>query len=69
MVDRGEPGVGTFSCALLLPDGRRVTVGSWSYADMEDGVWAFGIDRAYATAPRMEILDDHGAVVATASLA
>jgi len=68
-LDHGQPVSGTLSCELELADGRRATVGSWSYLDIRQGVWAVGIDPSLTGAVRMRILDDHAAVVATATLA
>ena len=59
---------GVLDCQLELAQGRRVTVGSWDYEDSPDGVWAMRIDPSLTGAVLMRIVDQNGAVVATAAL-
>ncbi len=59
---------GVLNCQLELPQGQRVTVGSWDYEDAPDGTWAARIDRSLTGAVLMRIVNQQGAVVATASL-
>lgn len=67
-IDRPRPGSGPVTCQLQLADGRRVNVGSWSYADVRGGVWAAGLDDASLAAVAMQVVDSNGTVVASASL-
>jgi len=64
----GRPG-GVRSCELVLPDGRRVVVGTWTSDEIAGGVWAVGIDKALLEARTMRILGDDGRVIATAEMA
>jgi hypothetical protein len=50
-------GGGARSCELVLADGRRVDVGSWTYDEIKGGVWAAGIDDELLDAVSMRILD------------
>jgi anti-sigma-K factor RskA len=59
---------GSVACRLLLADGQSVAIGSWSYDDVKGGVWAVGIDDSLLSAVGMELVDDEGAVVATATI-
>jgi hypothetical protein len=71
LVSIGTPraGPGVRHCELVLRDGRRIDVGSWSYDEIRTGVWAAGIDKALLDAVSMRIVDEAtGAVVATANL-
>jgi hypothetical protein len=67
-IDHPRPGPHTRSCELEDADGRRITVGSWSYDDVEDGVWAVGIDASLLDAVTMRVLAADGSVIATAAL-
>jgi len=66
-VDRLDA-AGAAWCQLDLPDGRSVTVGSWTYGDLRGGVWAVGIDPSLLGATAMEVRDANGAVLARATL-
>lgn len=67
-LDHPNPGPGSVSCQLELPDGRTVIVGSWSYEDVRGGVWAAGLDEASLAAVAMQIVDADGTVLASAVL-
>lgn len=56
------------SCSLVGPDWKSVTVGSWTYDDVEHGAWAVGIDAAILNAVRMNVLDPSGSILASATL-
>jgi hypothetical protein len=62
------PQSGLLSCELETRGGRMVVVGWWDYKDLQDGVWATGIDRSLTDAVMMRILDQNKTVVATAAL-
>jgi hypothetical protein len=59
---------GVLNCKLERAQGRQVTVGSWDYEDSPDGTWAVRIDPSLTGAVLMRIVDQSGAVVATAAL-
>jgi hypothetical protein len=58
---------GVRSCELVLPDGRGVVVGSWTYDEVKAGSWSVGIEESLLRASTMRILADDGRVVATAT--
>ncbi|MCU1343909.1 MAG: hypothetical protein JWL70_175 [Acidimicrobiia bacterium] len=63
-----RPSTEPVQCILIGPDGRRTDVGSWTYADVEHGAWAVGIDSSLLGSARMEIVDARGKVLAAAAL-
>lgn len=65
-LDAPRPAPGRLTCALERRDGSWVTVGSWTYAEIDSGVWAVGIQPQMLTAVAMRVTTDTGAVVATA---
>jgi hypothetical protein len=67
-LDDPRPSTDSVHCVLVTADGQRTEVGTWSYADVEQGAWAVGVDAALLTAQRMDIVDSAGAVVASATL-
>jgi hypothetical protein len=67
-IDRPQQRGGEVYCELQLSDGRIVRVGSWGYDDVKSKVWAVGIDSELLHAVTMRIVDDDGAVLATAAL-
>lgn len=67
-IDQPRAAAGSVTCRLTMADGRSVEVGSWSYDDVRAGVWAVGIDESLLSAVGMELVDERGTVVATASL-
>lgn len=67
VIDHPQPAAGERSCELDL-DGQRVVVGSWTYHEIEGGLWAVGIDRGLLRADSMRILGPDGSVIATALL-
>lgn len=67
-IDHPLGSVSAVSCELELADGTRVTVGSWNYDDVKAGVWAVGVDEPLLAAVTMRVVDERGAVVATAML-
>lgn len=67
-IDRPRPGDQIVTCELQFAGGRTVTVGSWGYDDVKASVWAVGIDLGMLDAVLMRIVDEHGTVLATASL-
>lgn len=67
-IDHPRPTAGSVACRLLMPDGRAVEIGTWSYDDVKAGVWAAGIDAELLDAVGMELVGDDGAVVATATI-
>jgi hypothetical protein len=66
---KGPLSWGVLNCQLQTAEGRRVSIGSWDYEDNPQGTWAMRIDRSLTGAVLMRIVDQRGAVVATASLA
>jgi hypothetical protein len=66
---KGPLSWGVLNCQLQTAEGRRVSIGSWDYEDNPQGTWAMRIDRSLKGAVLMRIVDQRGAVVATASLA
>jgi hypothetical protein len=62
---------GARSCELVLGDGRRVVVGSWTSEDIAagGGVRAAAVDNDLLHAQAMRILGDDGRVLATAAWA
>ena len=56
-VDDPRPGPGVRSCELVLADGERVVVGSWSYDEIDTGVWAVAVDDRLLGAVSMRITD------------
>jgi hypothetical protein len=67
-IDHPRPFTGRVNCELVLPNGQKSVVGSWSYDDVESGAWAVGIPDESLTAIRMNVLDTTGAVVASSTL-
>jgi hypothetical protein len=65
-IDHPRPGPGVRSCELERADGSTVVVGSWTYDEIESGVWAAGIDRSLLDAVAMHVIDNDGTVIATA---
>lgn len=64
-VDAPRPGAGLRHCELRLA-GRWVEVGTWEVADLAAGAWAVGIDADLLDATAMRVVDEDGAVLATA---
>ena len=68
MIEHPSPGIGSVACRLELPDGRMVVVGSWGYDEVKAGVWAVGLPAGLLTAVAMQVVDQSGKVLATATL-
>ena len=68
MIEHPQPGPNSVTCRLELPGGRTVVVGSWGYDDVRAGVWAVGVDDELLAAVAMQIVDQSGNVLATATL-
>jgi hypothetical protein len=64
-----RPRAGAVNCELVGADGRAVLVGSWTFADVEQGTWAVGVDPALLSAVRMDVKDAEGVVLASATFA
>jgi hypothetical protein len=62
-----RPRAGAVNCELVGVDGRAVLVGSWTFADVEQGAWAVGVDPALLSAIRMDVKDAEGVVLASAT--
>jgi hypothetical protein len=65
--DRPQPFPGVRHCYLMLADGSALWAGEWNYDGIASGVWAATIDPAALDAVGMEIRDDQGQVLATAT--
>ena len=68
MIEHPQPGTGSVMCRLELADGRMVVVGSWGYDDVKAGVWAVGLAAELLAAVAMQVVDQSGKVIATATL-
>lgn len=68
MIEHPQPGTDSVTCRLELPGGRMVDVGSWGYDDVKAGVWAVGLDDELLAAVVMQVVDQTGKVLATATL-
>lgn len=69
VIDRPRYGPGgEVSCELALADGRAESIGSWGYDDVEDHVWAIGIDDDLLDAVTMRVLGPDGSLLASADL-
>lgn len=67
-IDHPRPFTGRVNCELVLPNGQKSVVGSWSYDEVESGAWAVGIPDESLAAVRMNVLDTTGAVAASSAL-
>jgi hypothetical protein len=67
-IDQPRPFSFEVHCSLVGPDWKSVDVGSWSYSDIEHGVWAVGIESSLLDAVHMNVLDANGSILATATL-
>ena len=67
-IDHPRPFTGRVNCELVLANGQKSVVGSWSYDEVESGAWAVGIPDESLTAIRMNVLDTTGAVAASSTL-
>jgi hypothetical protein len=67
-VDNPRSGIGVVTCELVAADGQATTIGTWSFDEISRGAWAVGIDPALLTAPRMNIRNTAGTVLASAVL-
>ncbi len=67
-IDHPRPFTGRVNCELVLPNGQKSVVGSWSYDEVESGAWAVGIPDESLAAIRMNVLDTTGAVAASSTL-
>lgn len=63
----GRAGHDRETCQLLDPSGTWVTVGSWTYEQVEAGMWASGIDARLLTSRAMRMLDEQGTVMGEAT--
>ncbi|HEX9529887.1 MAG TPA: hypothetical protein VF954_02025, partial [Acidimicrobiales bacterium] len=63
-----RPGAGRLVCQLRAAGGAWVSVGSWTYDDIETGVWAVGVGPSMLQAVAMRVLGAGGDVIATARL-
>jgi hypothetical protein len=68
-IDHPRPFTGRVTCEMEGADGQRAIVGSWSYDDVEAGVWAVGLPPEWLHAVRMNVLDTTGKVLSSAALA
>jgi hypothetical protein len=67
-IDHPRPFTGRVNCEMEGADGQKAIVGSWSYDDIEAGVWAVGLPAEWLHAVRMNVLDTTGKVLSSATL-
>lgn len=67
-IDQPRPSTFEVTCDLVGPDWKSVSVGSWTFSDVEQGAWAVGIDASLLNAVRMNVLDPNGSILASAIL-
>jgi hypothetical protein len=67
-IDHPRPFTGRVNCEMEAADGQKAIVGSWSYDDVEAGVWAVGLSAEWVHAVRMNVLDTTGKVLSSAVL-
>ena len=63
-VPQPRPGPGLRTCELELADGRRVSVGTWTYGEIASGIWAVGLDPGLLDAVAMHVVAEDGSVLA-----
>ncbi len=67
-IDHPRPFTGRVNCELESALGAKSVVGSWSYDDVEAGVWAVGLTPEWLTSTHMRVLDTSGKLMASADL-
>jgi hypothetical protein len=68
-IDHAQPQSAVVRCELVFGDGSVETIGTWGYGDIRNRVWAVGIDDHMVSATSMRLVDESGALLATAQLA
>jgi hypothetical protein len=55
-------------CVITLADGSQLDVGGWTAAEIASGAWSVAVDPLPGDPVRMDVLDEQGDVLATATL-